>query len=136
MGRSADVQRRVARPRGNDHDRGERVPYGWLAGYYPGDSSSDYEARAAARGANGYSVWQSYVAGLDPTDESSVFKALISIVDGKPVVTYEPELSAAEAAKRTYTIYGKKSLGEAAWTAVSSGSEGLYRFFKVVVEVK
>ena len=43
---------------------------------------------------------------------------------------------AAEAAKRTYTIYGKKSLGEAAWTAVSSGSEGLYRFFKVVVEVK
>ncbi|MGN0851976.1 MAG: hypothetical protein ACI4Q3_01210, partial [Kiritimatiellia bacterium] len=112
------------------------VPYNWLAGYYPGDSTSNYEARAAQRGANGYYVWQSYVAGLDPTDSTSVFKARISIVDGKPVVTYEPALSAKEAAKRKYTVYGKTSLDDASWLPVSSGDEGLYNFFKVTVEMK
>ncbi|MGN0854342.1 MAG: M12 family metallo-peptidase [Kiritimatiellia bacterium] len=112
------------------------VPYSWLADYYPGDSTSDYETRAAERGANGYYVWQSYVAGLDPTDPDSLFKAHIAIEDGKPVVTWEPELSAEEAAKRRYTVYGKTSLEAASWSTVPSGDEGLYRFFKVAVEMK
>lgn len=112
------------------------VPHSWLSGYYPTDSTSDYETRAAQRGANGYYVWQSYVAGLDPTDPTSLFTVRISMTDGKPVVTYEPELSAEEAAKRTYTVYGKKRMDDTAWSVVSSGEESLYRFFMVSVEMK
>lgn len=112
------------------------VPHSWLSGYYPTDSTSDYETRAAQRGANGYYVWQSYVAGLDPTDPTSLFTVRISMTDGKPVVTYEPELSAEEAAKRTYTVYGKKRMDDTAWSVVSSGKESLYRFFMVSVEMK
>ena len=37
-------------------------------------------------------VWQDYVAGTDPTDTNSVFKASIEFVDGAPVVIWSPEL--------------------------------------------
>ena len=55
-------------------------------------------------------VWQDYVAGTDPTDTNSVFTATITMVDGAPVVEWSPKLSAAEEARRRYTIYGKAGL--------------------------
>ena len=45
--------------------------------------------------------WLMPVAGTNPTDISDTFRATVSIVDGEPVVSWEPTLSAAEAAKRT-----------------------------------
>ena len=79
-------------------------------------------------------VWQDYVAGTDPTDTNSVFTAAITMVDGMPVVEWSPKLSAAEEARRRYTIYGKSSLesGEA-W---HSPTNALDRCFKVGVEMK
>ena len=75
-----------------------------------------------------------YVAGTDPTDTNSVFTAAITMVDGAPVVECSPKLSAAEEARRRYTIYGKSSpeSGEA-W---HSPTNSLDRFFKVGVEMK
>lgn len=55
---------------------------------------------------------------------------------GKPVVSYTPELSDAEKAKRTYITWGKMRLQDKDWTAVPAGSEGEYNFFKVSVEMK
>ena len=112
------------------------VPYAWLASFYPNVSTSYYETLAAQRGANGYFVWESYVAGLDPTDSRSTFKAVISFENNEPVVGYEPVLPATEAAKRKYTVYGKTRLTNASWTKVSPGTERNYRFFKVSVEMK
>ena len=82
-------------------------------------------------------VWQDYVAGTDPTDPKSQFTAKIEMVDGKPVVVWSPKLSEAEAAKRIYTTYGKKTLeaGEP-WTPVETPAQGGWRFFKVGVEMR
>lgn len=79
-------------------------------------------------------VWQDYVAGTDPTDTNSLFTATIKMVDGAPVVNWSPKLSAAEEAKRKYTIYGRASLesGED-W---HSPTNSLDRFFTVGVEMK
>ena len=59
------------------------------------------------------------------------------MVDGEPVVVWSPKLSDAEAAKRIYTIYGRKTLesGEP-WTPVETSAQGGWRFFKVGVEMR
>ena len=82
-------------------------------------------------------VWQDYVAGTDPTDPSSVFTASITFdaATGDPVIGWSPVLSAAEAAKRKYTVFGKVRLNDADWTEVD-GDEADYNFFKVRVEMK
>ena len=53
------------------------VPYTWLDEFYPGEhSAQEYEDLAVQLASNGVqSVWQSYVAGLDPTDAGAVFQA-------------------------------------------------------------
>ena len=81
--------------------------------------------------------WLMPVAAMtNPTDIGDTFRATVSIVDGEPVVSWEPELSAAEAAKRTYTIYGRQVLYSGDWTPVPSGQEANYHFFKVRVAMK
>ena len=85
---------------------------------------------------NALQVWQDYVAGTDPTDLNDVFRATIDMSGGTPVVSWTPVLPAAEAAKRTYTILGRKSLLSGDWTPVPSGQEANYNFFKVRVEMK
>ena len=85
---------------------------------------------------NALQVWQDYVAGTDPTDLNDVFRATIDMSGGTPVVSWTPVLPAAEAAKRTYTILGRKSLLSGDWTPVPSGQEANYNFFKVRVAMK
>lgn len=81
-------------------------------------------------------VWQDYVAGTDPTDVNDVFRASISIESGNPIISWDPSLSAAEVAKRTYTIYGRQSLLSGDWSVVPQGQERNYNFFKVTVRMK
>ena len=81
-------------------------------------------------------VWQDYVAGTDPTKEDNVFKASITIVDGKVTISYTPELDDAKKAMRKYTTWGKKSLLDTTWIEVPEGHESEYNFFKVSVEMK
>ena len=38
-------------------------------------------------------VWQDYVAGTDPTNAASVFKAGIEMVGGVPQITWSPDLN-------------------------------------------
>ena len=81
-------------------------------------------------------VWQDYVAGTDPTDETDVFTASITIVDGKVKVSYSPELDDARKALRKYTTWGKVKLTDKDWLVVGEGEEGNFNFFKVTVEMK
>lgn len=82
-------------------------------------------------------VWQDLVAGTDPTDETSVFRASISVdaVTGKPIVGWTPALPAAEAALRTYRKFGKVHLSDPSWTEIFDNEED-FNFFKVVVDMK
>ena len=112
------------------------VPYAWLDTYVGRFGGGDYEAAAHAPGANGVALWESYVAGLDPADAASRFTASIALgADGTPVVTWSPDLRAAEP-PRAYTVYGKPTLGAAAWTPVTDANRAAMRFFKVAVEVR
>ncbi len=78
-------------------------------------------------------VWHDYVAGTDPTDVSDVFRAKIEMVDGQPVVSWEPNLNEAETL-RTYRVYGSPSLGDdAEWTWPPNANT--HRFFKVNVSM-
>ena len=86
---------------------------------------------------NSMLVWQDFVAGTDPTDEDDVFTASITFdkETGYPVISWTPELTEAEAAKRVYKKYGKVRLNDAEWSPID-GDEASYNFFKVSVEMK
>ena len=84
---------------------------------------------------NAMLVWQDYVAGTNPMNPDDKFVASVTIVAGKPIVSWTPELPEDQAALRSYTIYGKTKLQDAEWSKVS-GDEANYNFFKVVVEMK
>ena len=81
-------------------------------------------------------VWRSFIAGTDPTDESDGFKALLTIENGEPKLSWSPVLPEAEAAKRKYTLFGKRSLGDAHWDRIQPGDEREYEFFSVQVDLK
>lgn len=86
---------------------------------------------------NAMLVWQDFVAGTDPTKEDDVFKADIAFDDeGKPVISWTPELIASEADKRVYRKFGKVRLNDKDWTEIGDGEEDDYNFFKVSVEIK
>lgn len=120
------------------------VPATWAANFpsYVEKFGSDFTASltkpTGKKDAAGASllVWQDYVAGTDPTNPDDTFRATVSMVGDEPVVSWEPELSAAEAAKRTYTIYGRQVLYSGDWTPVAAGHAKDYNFFKVTVEMK
>ena len=76
-------------------------------------------------------IWQDYVAGTDPTNAASVFTAGIEFVGGVPQVTWSPDLN-TNGAVRSYTIWGKESLTDAAWHSPTNAAD---RFFKVSVEM-
>ncbi|MGN0855312.1 MAG: chitobiase/beta-hexosaminidase C-terminal domain-containing protein [Kiritimatiellia bacterium] len=108
------------------------VPYAWLLANSRDvvDEYASYEAVAKQMAANGVNtVEDCYVAGLDPEDETSVFKARIELVDGQPVVTPSPDLKEA----RAYTVHGRTSLDDAeGWTTPVKPE---HRFFRISVEM-
>ena len=114
----------------------EPVPYSWFDEYGLG-AGTDYETagNAASGKADGMgkplSVWQDYVAGTDPTNATSRFTAKIEMVDGAPVVTWEPNLN-TNGVIRTYKVFGKENLSDPFW---SCPTNSLHRFFKVSVEL-
>jgi hypothetical protein len=102
------------------------VPFSWLAQNYPLASQSAYESLAVSNGVNNIPVWNSYVAGLSPTNAQSTFLASISFTNGTPYVSWTPNLL-----DRTYTVQGKTNLTASSWGATNSAS----RFFKVSVDL-
>ena len=80
---------------------------------------------SAAVAANGQSLSDNYVAGLNPLDAHAKFRITsLTFKDGKPNLTYEPDLGA----ERTYTILGA-DCPEGPFGPV----RGTSRFFKVSV---
>ena len=82
-------------------------------------------------------VWQDFVAGTDPTKPEDTFKASITFDKdtGKPVISWTPELSETEAAKREYKVFGKAKINDKDWTLVDGDAED-FNFFKVSVGMK
>ena len=103
-------------------------------------ANGDYEAAALAVGKNGCAIWECYVAGLDPDVPGSKFTAKIEIVNGKPIVTWEPALNGINAdgtcikeGIRVYHLKGSSDLRN--WSNVPDNGEAAFNFFKVEVNL-
>lgn len=112
----------------------EEVPYSYFDNDYPtllAEHGGDYEAAALATAANGHNkVWECFVAGISPTNETSSFVAKIEMVAGMPIVTWDPDLN-TNGVVRTYKVYGKETLEAGGEWQYPTNS--LHRFFKVEV---
>ena len=80
-------------------------------------------------------MWQDFLAGTDPEDDESLFKANIEMSGGTPSVTWSPDTPELRAS-RTYRIFGKESLSDADWTDVTGAIPADCRFFKITVDLK
>jgi hypothetical protein len=71
-------------------------------------------------------AWQEYVAGTDPTNRNSVFRATLVLSNGVPMVFWNPDLRP----DRAYTVEGKTHLTDEAWHSPTNADS---RFFRVRV---
>lgn len=111
------------------------IPYAWLLQNDSEivDEFDAYEAAANATAANGFNkVWECYVAGISPTNETAKFAAKIEMKDGTPVVTWEPDLN-TNGVIRIYKVYGSETLENGGDWQYPTNS--LHKFFKVTVEM-
>ena len=110
------------------------VPKAWLdsLGVVGADGSPESIANSDEDG-DGFTAAEEYVMGTDPNDPDSRLTASIEFVDGKPVITYMPDLLDG----RKYIKWGKKHIDDPdeEWTPVPEGREADYNFFKVTVEM-
>ncbi len=87
-------------------------------------------------GANGRSLWASWLAGFDPSDPSDNALSLsIDMTGGSPSLSWSPDLGA----DRSYTIWGRDGLSpSSAWRVVpqSELDTTSAKFFKVSVGQK
>ncbi len=114
----------------------EPVPYLYFDTECPmllAQYGGDYEVAAKATAANGRNkVWECYVAGISPTNETARFTAKIEMQGDTPIVTWEPNLN-TNGVIRTYKVYGSETLENGGNWQYPTNS--LHRFFKVTVEM-
>ena len=97
------------------------------------ETAETFGASVGLVGANGRSLWTSWLSGLDPSVEGSAeFTVSIDVSGGVPNLTWSPDLGAA----RTYTVWGRETLDAAdSWEPVDVDDIGTsqFKFFKVTV---
>ncbi len=97
------------------------------------ETAGTFGASVGLVGANGRSLWTSWLAGLDPSAGGSAeFTVSIDVSGGVPSLTWRPDLGAA----RTYTVWGRETLDAAdPWAQVDIDDIGAsqFKFFKVTV---
>ena len=112
-----------------------QIPLNWFEQYGIEDvgmamafSGAMTEEIVAKTNAMPRSLYESYVIGLNPTNEQECFEVSISVIDGKPVLTWSPDLGN----DRVYTIWGSSDLSADSWHSPTNESD---RFFKVKVKM-
>ena len=118
-------------PQTETHNSPVKVPFEWLDRYGLAPDG-DYERAAVAMSANGLqTVCECFLAGLDPTNAQSRLEVGIWIENGRPIVTWEPDLSGVVAWEfgRSYHVEGKERLSDPAWGNTNAST----RFFRVTV---
>jgi len=107
------------------------VPFTWLTPYRGWQGVTDYTALAMMQGANGLFFWESFVAGLDPTDAGSKFAITNFVLNAQSRVSkleWSPSRS-----DRVYTVWGKTNLTDT--TPWYTPTNDATRFFKVEVKM-
>jgi lysophospholipase L1-like esterase len=119
------------------------TPYSWIDMYFPelvsGWDSTQYNDFATNKNhgsvKNGYAPWESYVLGLDPTNETSKFLATIRMDGATPIVGYSPTNEVLKASGAIeYVLQGKPTLTNDWSDCLSFDEPGdTNRFFRVKV---
>ena len=119
------------------------TPYSWIDMYFPelvsGWDSAQYNDFATNKNhgsvKNGYAPWESYVLGLDPTNETSKFVTTIRMEGTTPIVEYSPTNEVLKASNAIeYVLQGKPALSND-WQDVDFNELGdTNRFFRVKIE--
>ena len=86
-------------------------------------SPSGYEALKPLPSGKGDTLYEEFVAGLNPLDALSSLLADILVPGDEPEISWHPDLGA----RRVYTVEGKPFLTNEVWTAPNADS----RFFRV-----
>jgi hypothetical protein len=81
------------------------TPLWWLASF---GVTGDFETAVLQTGANGLALWQSYIAGLVPTNETSVLDVMGTVMDDGRTLLAWPTVSG-----RVYTVSVSTNLAEA-----------------------
>jgi hypothetical protein len=113
------------------------VPYSWIEECFPGIEGLDdamYETVAKSPGSNGYTYWESFVLGLEPTNETSKLVTTIRMDGTTPIVEYSPTNEVLKASGAIeYVLQGKPTLTNG-WQDVDFDEPGdTNRFFRVKV---
>jgi len=90
-------------------------------------SPSGYEALKPLPSGKGDTLYEEFVAGLNPLDALSSLLADILVPGDEPEISWHPDLGA----RRVYTVEGKPFLTNEVWTAPNADS----RFFRVWVSL-
>ena len=94
-----------------------------------GLSETDLVALWGTTAANGQTLHECYVAGLDPGDPDAALMANISMnAASEPVITWAPDLTP----DRVYTVIGRTNLTDNGWVEPTNEST---RFYKVKVSL-
>jgi hypothetical protein len=81
---------------------GANVPYSWMAGYGLTNSGATFDQAAVVdHDGDGLTAWQEYIAGTDPTNTTSGFKAAQAT---RNVITWSP------VSGRVYSVYWSTNL--------------------------
>ena len=122
------------------------TPYPFLDQFYPGlTTDADYTAADLAdNDGDGYSAWEEYLAGTDPTDANSSLSIRRIVKSGRPGQLL---LGWSSVSGKSYSIYVSDTLTEDNWTLVDSGIvasatetervvsiDGYPRFLRIAVE--
>ena len=109
------------------------IPHDWFLATglaKAGDSATGLDAKMTDVHANGYTGWESYVAGLSPNDPTSQFRAVIAIADGKVGISWTPDLN-SNGVTRIYTVFGRTDLAPGGvW---GTPLRPWHRFYKIEV---
>lgn len=104
-------------------------------------NGGDYEAAAKAVAANGKTVMDNCIAGLDCSDGLAAFLAKITCEDDKVKISWIPALNGEidnegiATGIRIYKVYGKEDIRTGEWTLVTPENKARMKFFKVTVEM-
>ena len=95
------------------------------------ETAGTFGAVAGLVGANGRSLYASWLAGFDPANpDDGELKVAISVVNNVPHLTWMPDLGPSA---RTYTILGSETIYSPVWEEVTDLETTKAKYFKVTI---
>ena len=95
------------------------------------ETGATFGASAGLVGANGRSLYASWLAGFDPANpEDGELKVEITVTNNVPHLTWTPDLGGTA---RTYTILGSETVSSPVWEEVTDLETTKAKYFKVTI---